>query len=80
MAAKLTTDDIKWNTDVIGFKAGEYEYDLKKFDEHHYRLMLPKDRLDYWPNTGRARWLKTPNNFFVIKNIESFINKQYKHA
>lgn len=77
--AKIPNKWVQWRIQVVETLAGFHDFHVHKFSEHHYRLTLPQGRLDYWPNTDKARYLKQPNKYFVIRDIEHFINKKYKN-
>lgn len=72
---------LKWNTDVVMSLAADLEFVVKQHNDVHFSLIHPTDgRMDYWPSTGRACWVKGKRaaKSFRIPDIESYILKHFK--
>jgi hypothetical protein len=70
---------LKWNTEVVLFLAGEFDFEVKTHSEFHLSLMHPKrGRMDYWPSTQKAIWLKENGKTFHIEDIEQYLMKHFK--
>lgn len=69
----------KWNTDVVGFIAGELEFKLTIIQPYQLRLNHAKTgkNLDYFPRSGKATWLGS-GKWFVITDIEQWLYKNFK--
>lgn len=62
----------KWNSDVVHFLAGEYDFEVEAIEDWQLRLSISGRKLDYFPQTGRATWVGS-NKWTVIKDIEAFL-------
>lgn len=70
---KKKAEQLKWNSEVVLFLAGELDFEVKQHSEHHFSLFHEsKGRLDYWPSTGKAMWLKEGRSF-QIPDIEKYL-------
>lgn len=79
---KKRAEQLKWNTEVVLFIAGEYEFEVKQHNATHFSLYHPeRGRLDYWPSTGKARWVnnKKARQPFHIPDIEKYLQKHFKN-
>lgn len=66
-----------WRIQIVETLAGVYEFHVHRFTEHHYRLTIHNNCLDYWPNTERAMWVKGKQSF-KVEDIEKFIDKRHR--
>jgi hypothetical protein len=70
---------LKWNTDVVGWLSAELNFEVVTHNEFHLSLMHPKrGRLDYWPTTQKAIWVKENGKTFHIEDIEQYLLKHFK--
>lgn len=70
---------LRWNTDVVGWLSAELDFEVEYHSEFHFSLTHPKrGRMDYWPSTNKAMWLKD-GKAFVIDDIEQYLMKNFKH-
>lgn len=55
----------------------ELELEVRLIDEHHLRIDLAENKLDYFPQSGKATWVGS-GKWFRIIDIEKFIREQVK--
>jgi hypothetical protein len=70
---------LKWNTDVVFWMCAELDFEVKMHNEFHLSLMHPtRGRMDYWPSTGKAMWIKDNGKAFHIEDIEQYLREHFK--
>ena len=68
----------KFNSELCQFIAAECGYDLEMIADYHIRLTIRKLKLDYFPQSGKAVWLKK-GKYFMIDDIEMFLESELKN-
>lgn len=65
------------NRDKVDELTAELDLEVELIQETHLRITLDDKKLDYFPQSGKATWLKS-GRFFRIEDIESFIREEIK--
>lgn len=68
----------KSNRECVESMAGIIDFEVVRIQDFHLRLTNPVDnkKLDYFPQSGKATWTGS-GKWFVIDDIEAFINKNF---
>lgn len=65
----------KFNTELCQFIAEECGYEVEMIADHHIRLTIKGLKLDYFPQSGKAKWLDK-KKWFRIDDIETFLERE----
>lgn len=68
----------KFNTELCLFIAGECGYEVEMIADYQIRLTIRGLKLDYFPQSGKAVWLKK-GKYFKIDDIEMFLERELKN-